>query len=161
MAFRSPSVSQDGVLDLGDIQYVLVAQLLRQLVEREAAAAHLTLVYFAVGNQEARPSEQGGAELRVFHRGAGDEHLAAEQHYDGQQTVHQGYAYVLQRMRRQIGYQHGDGQFRQLQFAQLPLAHEAHEQHQREENDKRANNYNGQINHPTLHIIKQFGGSYE
>ena len=86
-----------------------------------------------------------------------------------QQPVHQRYADVLQRVGRQVGYQHGHGQLGQLQLAQLPFAHQPHEKHQRKINYQRPDDDDRHGYTPmsatatslNIHIIYQTGGSYE
>ena len=129
---------KNGVFHLGDIVYPLAAQLLGELIEREAVPAHFALDDAAVFYEYARPPADHAAKARALHDEPGYYQLAAQQHCDGDEPVGERYPYVLERVCREVGDQYGDDELRQLQFAQLPLSHQAQRHGYRQEHDDRA-----------------------
>ena len=114
------------VFDLADVENALIAQLLHQLVEREAVLVQLALYHLAAQDEHARPAEKQAAQAYTFQRRACDQHLAAEERQYRHEAVYQRYADILKRMRGEISDKRRQHEFRQLHFAELPFPKQTH-----------------------------------
>ena len=127
---------EHGVFHARNVENALIAQLLRQLVEREAVAVHGLLGDAAALDDEVRPAVEQLAQVNALVRQAGEDQLAAKQHQQRNEPVAQRQGRVLQWNGRDVRDEHGHHQLGQFQLAELPLAHEAHGHDERKKNDQ-------------------------
>ena len=125
-----------GVFHARNVENALIAQLLRQLVEREAVAVHGLLGDAAALDDEVRPAVEQLAQVNALVRQAGEDQLTAKQHQQRYEPIAQRQGGVLQRDGCDVRDEHGHHQLGQLQFSELPLAHEAHGHNERKKNNQ-------------------------
>ena len=117
---------QNGVFDLADIRIAFDAQLLQQLVHREAGFGHLPLDQGAVLDHHAGPAAQQRPERDALHGEHRQNHGHRQQGEDGHYPGEQWDAVVLHGHRGQVGNDEGQHQLGGLQLSHLPLAHQSH-----------------------------------